>query len=184
MLEQDEEKKLVQKIINRDEKTLLLVYKKYQKSIIRFIYKKIRDYHKAEEISQDVFLDFIEALRDFNFQSSLKTFLYSIARYKTIDYIRKKKFKQVLFSALPSYFVESLKTIFIDEELEKKELAGKIKKSLAVLPKDYGFVLRLKYMEDEKVQNIAKKLSLGFKATESLLFRARQAFIKAFNNLS
>ena len=183
MLNREIEKELVQKIIHRDEKALLLIYRKYQKSIHRFIYRKLKDYHTAEEITQDVFLDFIEALRDFQFQSSLKTFLYSIARNKSIDYIRKKRLKRVLFSALPEYFIESLKTIFIDEELEKKELSRKIKQSLAMLPKDYGIVLRLKYIEDEKVQNIAKKLSMGFKATESLIFRARKAFIKIFNTL-
>jgi len=51
------------------------------------------------------------------------------------------------------------------------------------LPNDYQFVLRLKYIEGERVNNIAKKLSLGFKATESLLFRARKAFIKVFETL-
>ena len=88
---QDVEKNLVQRIIQRDEKALLFLYRKYQKSIQNFIFKKLKDYQVAEEISQDVFLDFVEALRDFHFQCSIKTFLYSIAKNKTIDYIRKKK---------------------------------------------------------------------------------------------
>lgn len=177
------ERALIQKIIRKDEKALLTIYRLYKKSIHNFIYRKLKDYHTAEEITQDVFLDFIEALRDFRFQSSIKTFLYSIARNKTIDFIRKKKLKKILFSALPPYFIESLKTIFIDEELEKKELSKKIKETLQKLPNDYQFVLRLKYMEGEKVNNIAKKLALGFKATESLVFRARKAFIKIFETL-
>ena len=183
MLQRVDEKKLVQRIIQRDEKALLFLYQKYQKSIQGFIYRKLKDFSIAEEISQDVFLDFIEALRDFHFQSSLKTFLYSIARNKTIDYIRKKKLKKILFSALPPYFIEGLKTIFIDDELEKKELSRKINKTLEMLPNDYQFILRLKYMDGERVNNISEKLAIGFKATESLLFRARKAFIKIFRTL-
>lgn len=183
MIKREDEKKLVTRIINRDEKALLFLYKKYQKPLQSFIFRKLKDYNIAEEISQDVFLDFIEALRDFNYQSSLKTFLYSIAKNKSIDYIRKKKLKKILFSALPPYFVERLKTIFIDEEIDKKELTVKIKKAMDSLPNDYQIVLRLKYMEGERVNNIADKLSIGFKATESLLFRARKAFIKVFRTL-
>jgi len=183
MITKDEEKILVQRIILKDEKALLSIYRLFKKPIHNFIYRKIKDYHAAEEITQDVFIDFIEALRDFRFQSSLKTFLFSIAKNKTIDFIRKKKLKKILFSALPPYFIESLRTIFIEEELEKKELSKKIRQTLGELPNDYQFVLRLKYIEGERVNNIAKKLSLGFKATESLLFRARKAFIKVFETL-
>ena len=184
MLKRVDEKELVQRIIQKDEKALLFLYQKYQKSIQHFIYRKLKDYNVAEEISQDVFLDFIEALRDFQYHSSLKTFLYSIARNKTIDYIRKKKLKKILFSALPSYFIEGLKTFLIDDELEKKELSTKIKKTLEMLPNDYRVIFRLKYIDGERVNNIAEKLSIGFKATESLLFRARKAFIKIFQTLS
>ncbi len=80
--------------------------------------------------------------------------------------------------------MDGLKTILIDEEIEKKELAAKIKKVFKKLPNDYELVLRLKYIEGEKVKTIAEKLSLGFKATESLIFRARKAFIKVFQNTS
>jgi len=140
----------------------------------------VKDYEVAEEIVQDVLVDFLEALRSFHYQSSVKTFLYTIARNKTNDYFRKKKIKKVLFSALPHYLVESLKVFFIDEDLDRRETRAKIERVLRQLPNDYRLVLRLKYIEGEKVQQIAKRLALQFKATESLIFRARKAFIKLF----
>ena len=117
-----EEKELLEKIIKKDEKALFYVYKKYQPSIFNYVKSQISSYQLAEEITQDIFIDFIEALRDFRFQSTLKTFLFSIARHKIVDQIRKKKIKSILFSRLPSYIVESLKIVFIDEEIDKKEL--------------------------------------------------------------
>jgi len=107
--------------------------------------------------------------------------LFSIARHKIVDQIRKKKIKNILFSKLPSYIVESLKVVFIDEEIDKKELRKKIFKILESLPNDYQVILRLKYIEGINVSEIAEKLKMKFKATESLLFRARKSFTKVFN---
>jgi len=177
-----QEKELLERIINRDEKALFDVYKKYQPSIFKYVRSQINNYQTAEELTQDIFLDFIEALRDFRFQSSLKTFIFSIVRHKVIDQIRKKKIKSILFSHLPSFIVEGLKVVFIDEEIDKKELQEKITKIINSLPNDYQLILRLKYIEGVKIKEISEKLKMNFKATESLLFRARKSFIKVFNN--
>ena len=176
-----QEKELLERIINRDEKALFDVYKKYQPSIFKYVRSQINNYQTAEELTQDIFLDFIEALRDFRFQSSLKTFIFSIARHKTIDQIRKKKIKSVLFSHLPSFIVEGLKVVFIDEEIDRQELKDKISKMISSLPNDYQVILRLKYIEGVKIKEIAGRLKMNFKATESLLFRARKSFIKIYN---
>ncbi len=178
-----EEKKIIERIIAKDETALLELYRKYHDTINRFVYSQLKDKHLAEEITQDVFLDFIEALRDFHFQCSIKTFIFTITRNKVIDIIRKKKIKKILFSSLPTYVTENLTAVVFDDHLEKKELADKLKTVLDTLPNDYQVVLRLKYMEGERVKTIADKLSLGFKATESLIFRARKMFVKVFRSL-
>lgn len=177
------DRELVKKIFQKDEKTLLTFYNHFKPQVFRFVHRQLPDYSLAEEVTQDVFLDFIEEIRDFNGECSIKTYLFTIAKNKVIDSIRKKKIKKILFSALPPYIVEGLKTILIDDEIEKKELAKKIKKVFEKLPNDYQLVLRLKYIEEEKVNTIAEKLSLGFKATESLIYRARRAFVKVFKSL-
>ncbi|MEI6532368.1 MAG: sigma-70 family RNA polymerase sigma factor [Candidatus Roizmanbacteria bacterium] len=172
----------VQLILGKDESEILRFYKTYNKSVFRLVYKQIPDKQKAEEIMHDVFLDFIEALRDFYFQCSLKTYLFSIARHKIIDAIRRKKIKHIFFSHLPSYIVDGLKVVFIEDEIEQKEITEKINTVMSSLPNEYEVVLRLKYIDGARVKHIAEKMSLGFKATESLIFRARQAFIKAFQS--
>lgn len=177
------EKKIVSAIIAKDETALFELYKQYRNPLFRYIYNQLKDKSLAEEITQDVFLDFIEALRDFHFQASLKTFIFSIARNKVIDVIRRKKVKKILFSSLPAYVVENITQVMFDDTLEKKELAEKMKTVLQALPNDYQLVLRLKYMEGKRVKLIAEKLSLTFKATESLIYRARKMFVKVFQSL-
>jgi len=88
-----------------------------------------------------------------------------------------------LFSALPENIVEGLAPVFIDDQLKEKELAKKIHDTLQHLPHNYAHIIRLKYFESKKVKDIAFRLLMSFKATESLLFRARRAFIKVFSDL-
>lgn len=177
-----QEKELVEKIIKKDKKAFYEFYQEYYPKIVKFINRQIKDSSQAEEIAQDTFIDFLEGLRDFRFQSTVKTFIFSIARNKTIDWLRKKRLKKILFSSLPSYIIEGLKVVFIDDEIKRNELSRRIKKVLQQLPNDYQMVLRLKYWEGEKVKTIAEKMAMSFKATESLIFRARKAFIKIFQN--
>jgi RNA polymerase sigma-70 factor (ECF subfamily) len=177
------EKELVKKIIAKDEKSFFYFYKKHQKEVFFYLKKRISEKSTVEELTQDVFINFLEGLRDFHFQSSLKTFLMTIAKNKVIDYYRKKKIKSILFSKIPQFVIDSLSAFFLEEELEKKELQKKIERIFKKLPNDYIVVLRQKYIEGKKVAEIARFLKIGFKATESLLYRARQAFIKEYRLL-
>lgn len=174
------EKEVITGILNNDEKALRLFYNQNHQKLYRFVHRQIQDTCLVEEIVQDVFLDFIERLRFFRGNSSIKTFLFSIARHKIIDCFRKKKIKNILFSTIPSFILEKLTPVFFNDEIEKQDMVNKINHTFKAIPNDYRIVLRLKYIEDEQVSEIAKQLSISFKAAESMLFRARKAFIKAY----
>lgn len=176
------DRELIENIIQRDERALYFFYSQYKKPLLAFIMRSIKDRQDAEEVLQDSFFSFIESLRDFRGQSSLKTFLFSIAKNKTIDKLRKKQLKRLLFSHLPDFLVESMSTVVLDTSLEKKHVAEEIEKAFNRLPNDYALVLRLKYTEGYKVTEIAKKIQLSFKATESLIYRARKAFVLSYSS--
>ncbi len=175
-----QEEKIIEGIMKKDERILFAFYTANRSPVFKFIHKQISNRETAEELTQDVFLDFIEGLRDFRRESSLKTYLFSIARFKIIDHIKKKKIKKILFSALPKYFVENIVSAFTDTEVERKDLAAQIETAIARLPNDYRIIIRLKYMDGMKVKEIATRMAMSCKATESLLYRARQAFIREF----
>lgn len=174
------EKELVAKILQDDERALLYFYRHFSPRLSTFIKHKIGCEHDAEEILQDTLLATIEGLRDFSFRSSLFTFICSIAYHKVIDFYRKKKIKNIFFSQLPE--VESLIATFfgpedaLDEELLKK----KIKETFRRIAPKYTVILKLKYIYGYSVEEIATKLSISFKSAESQLFRARRAFVGAY----
>jgi|SRR3989344_6478317 len=177
-----QEHELVQNIIAKDERSLHKLYHSYHAMVHGYVTKRISQQAIAEEVTQDVFISVLERLRDFRFQCSIKTFIYTIARNKVVDYYRKKKIKHILFSRLPAFVVESLSPLFMEDEIEKQELQQKLVNTFAKLPHDYELVLRLKYIEEQSVKDIATRLTKTCKSTESLIFRARQAFMQAFSS--
>jgi RNA polymerase sigma-70 factor (ECF subfamily) len=180
----EKERKTIEAILRKDEQVLFRFYRKHYRPLFQFLFRQLKNRETCEELAQDVFLEFIEGLRSFRGESSLKTYLFTIARYKAIDHMKKKQLKKVLFSALPPAVVEGLARIFMDDKMEQKELAAKIERVISKLPNDYQVVLRLKYVDGRRVKEIAAKLALPFKATESLLFRARTAFIRVYQSVA
>jgi RNA polymerase sigma-70 factor (ECF subfamily) len=177
--EKNSEKKLVSGILKNNEDSLRMFYNRYHKSLFSFISKRIECQEDAEEILQDVFMSSLDSLRDFSFKCSLFTFLCSIAKYKTIDFYRRKKIKKVVFSKFGE--IEPLiSQIFGNNILDDEILKEKVKVTFSALIPKYRIILKLKYLYGYSVDEIAEKLSITFKSAESLLFRARKAFSQAY----
>jgi RNA polymerase sigma-70 factor (ECF subfamily) len=174
------DQRLVQRLLQKDENALREFYVAYKDSLLQYLQRSLSN-EDAEEVLQDAFMNTIDALRNFRGQSSLKTFLYSIAKRKAVDKLRKKSIKRVLFSYFPEKIVDSLATVFMKDTLDQKHLEKKIERIFQDLPNDYSLVIRLKYKEGYKISEIAKRFNLSPKAAESLLFRARKAFITTYD---
>lgn len=174
------DKATLQRLLHGDEKEFHAFYEEHFLSLHQYLMRKLSQ-QDAEEVAQDAFMSFIESLRNFQGMCSLKTFLYSIAKRKAIDKLRKKKLKKIVFSYFPEGIVDSLTKVFFKDNLDQAYLAHKIEIVLENLPHDYAHLIRLKYVEGHKVDVIAEKVDLPFKAAESKLYRARKAFIKLYN---
>ncbi len=175
-----DEKKTVSQILNGDEKTLRTFYRFFHPRLSTFVRSKVASDEDVEEIVQDTFLATLEGLRDFAYRSSLFTFICSIANHKVIDYYRRKKIKNIVFSKIPE--VEPLISTFFGPEnrLDEELLRQRIKETFAKISPKYSLILRLKYVYGYSVSEIAEKLSISFKSAESRLFRARRAFEVAY----
>jgi len=175
---------ILEKVRQGDERSLLLVYKKYHLSLFQFIERQIRDSGVAEELVQDVFLGCIEDIREKRKIQSFSAYIFAIARHKTIDYIRRKKIKKVLLSALPEGVINGAAALFFNEKVQKDEIMDIVERIFKHLPHEYELIIRLKYIDGYTVKKIASKLAVNFKAAESMLFRARREFSKLYSDLN
>ena len=172
------EKQLVDKVINNNQKATSLLYQQYQKRLKNYITGRIDDPRDTEEILQDTFISTINSLPNFNFKSSLSSYLCAIARHEIADFYRKKKIKTVLFSRFPFLEVVADKALTPEEKALKQELRDEIKLVLARLSPKYRKILRLKYYYHYPVKEIAQIFKSTPKAIESVLTRARKRFRK------
>lgn len=149
----------------------------------RFIKGKIDNPLDAEDILQETLISAYQSLGTFNGRSSFYTWICAIAKHEIGDFYRKKRIKAIVFSRLP--FLEGLVSQALGPELalERKEVKEKVRLVLGNLKKGYEQVLRLKYIEEMTVREIARELGETMKAVEARLFRARVVFRREFRLL-
>lgn len=167
---------LIKRVIAGDSSAAVEFYRLYCAKILFYLSKKLPSKEDAQEIANDVFLEAIESLGFLKNKKSVLAWLYSIAHNKTVDFYRKKKIKSIFLSKMP--FLEIIESEVNQPEFqyEKNRIRDKIEKTFYILSSKYRKILRLHYEEQISVKEIARIFNISFKATESLLFRARQKF--------
>lgn len=86
--------------------TLKAIYEQYQKDVYRYVYSLTHDSSVSEDLTSETFLAALRALAGFKGESDIKTWLFSIARYKWYEYLRKNR-KDVSFEALTDGYISS-----------------------------------------------------------------------------
>ncbi|MDD2483070.1 MAG: sigma-70 family RNA polymerase sigma factor [Candidatus Shapirobacteria bacterium] len=155
-------------------------YNKYYLGVKKFVSQKIDDEGVAEELTNDIMLAAIMCRPNFDGKCNEFSWICSIAKHKIIDYYRKKKLKTILFSVSPNFEEIADKALTPERDVLKNELKEEIKKTFKELGKGYKDILRLKYIDEMKVSEIAKSLRLTIKAVESKLIRAKKKFREAW----
>lgn len=158
-------------------------YKTYSQKLRRLLLSKIGNQDDAEELLQDIFIAALDGIVFYHGNASLKTWLYAIAKNKITDYYRKHSVRKIIEKTVP--VLESLYEETYSPELvaERELMKQKIRHTFAQLPKRYQEILKLRYEWGYTVKQIAYQLRLSVKACESLLFRARTAFILVYETI-
>lgn len=152
-----------------DKSALEKIVIEYSERLFLFIKSYVRDEYVATDLVEDVFLALIVKKRKLKNENAFKSYVYSIAKNKSLSYIKKHKQRTVPLESLSEISVTS----FVDE-LEKKELKSVINSAIERLNDDYKAVIYLQYYEDMSQKEIAKVLGKSVKQIENLSFRAKQ----------
>lgn len=145
----------------------------YRESLIFFINRTVNNLDTAEDIAADSFAELIIHKNRFNFKSSLKTYLFTIARNKAISHIRHfAKFKSVDIDECVELSDEYSA---FELEIEKNEQKAIVNKALNTLKDDYRTALHLVYFEELSYSDAAKIMKKSAKQVENILYRARIA---------
>ncbi len=170
------DKQLINLILARDEHAFLELYRRHELYVRSLVRRHFADPVIVDDVTQEVFVALIDALRSWREQARFTTFLYTIVQRKCIDKIRRLRARRLFEQAISPTLLQTLHVV-VDGEIEQHELQLRIEQVMSALPHDYVVVLRLKYEMDKSVKDIARELHVTVKSAESMLYRARRAFI-------
>ena len=169
-----------------EESALAALYGRYGDALFAFICHRVGEPGPdAKELWQDTWLAALESLISYRGQSGFFTWLGGIARHKIADHCRRRRRDPVqLFSNVSA---ERLATLMDDgplpeEIVEQGATRTRVVEALAVLPEEYRTALIARYADEGSVDEVAIVLGKSYKATESILSRARAAFRVALVN--
>lgn len=171
---------IIEKILTGDESAVINFYNEYSPKILSYIKRKVAKDEDAQELLQDIFLQALDSLALYEGRCSISTWLYTIAHHKVVDFYRKRKIKSVLLSQMPFLQLFAQEVNEPEFQFEKNKMRDRIETTLHKLSSRYRQILKMHYEDQIPVKKIALELDMSFKATESLLFRARQDFIRKY----
>ena len=167
---------LIANVRNCDPQSVSDFYRKNSSKILNYLTKRLPSREDAQELTNDVFLEAIDSLNLLREDENLGAWLYKIAHNKMVDYYRGRKIKSVLLSQMPYLQIIANEISQPEFQFEKNRIRDKIEATLSKLSNRHQKILRLHYEEEIPVKELGLIFNLSFKATESLLFRARKKF--------
>lgn len=128
------------------------IYKLYFSDVYYYVLSLSKDKNISEDITAETFFKALKAIEDFRGDSSLKTWLFQIARNEYFSYLRKNK-KIILNNDFKNFYEESI-------SLEKSFIADTQVKSIwdkiNALEDPYREVFRLRFYGELKFKTIGK----------------------------
>ncbi|MFA6146272.1 MAG: sigma-70 family RNA polymerase sigma factor [Patescibacteria group bacterium] len=171
------DEQLIKKYLKGDEKSLEILIQQYLKPVYHFVYHYVNSVSDAEDITQEVFVRMWKNIRKFDRQKKFKTWLFSIAKNASIDFLRKKK--TLPFSVFTdekgnNILADTLKdnSPLPDEILEQKNAAQSLYSAIKKLSPKYRLVLGRHYNDDFTFREIAQSLNEPLHTIKSRYRRA------------
>lgn len=183
-MSKEEDILLINQFINGNISTFDKLVHKYKNIVFNLCFKILYNYEDAEDCSQEVFIKVYNAIKTFKFNSSFKTWLYTIAlntcrnRLKSLEYrFRKNKISlntNINPAGNPIEIHIPDNSYSPNDSLNNKEMENSILKTINSLPDKYKILVILKDVEEKSYDEIVTMTGLKIGTVKSILFRARE----------
>ena len=173
---------LIQRILQGDQDALSPLVKKYQKGVHTLAWRKIGDFHVAQEITQDAFLTAYKKLRTLKNHNQFAGWLYVIAANLCFDWLRRNRLPMESLDAGDANEVDKVSySQYVAEKqaTEADETRREVvKKLLQKLPESERTVMMLHYLGEMTINAISEFLGVSQNTVKSRLSRARNRLKK------
>ena len=168
---------LIQHSLTGDENAFAQLVKKYQKQVHALAWRKVGDFHAAEEITQDTFLRVYKKLATLKDPNRFAGWLYRIAARQCHAWLRKKRMQTQSLEETDTELIEKMTySQYIAEEQAKAATDAQrdiVQRLLARLRESERTVVTLHYFGEMTCEEISRFLGVSASTVKSRLRRAR-----------
>ena len=173
---------LIQRVLDGDDTAFSALVRKYQRSVHALAWRKIGDFHIAEDITQDTFLKAYQRLSMLKEPQSFGSWFYVITANQCKAWLRKKRTWMQSLEDTSSAQLEkatySGHIIEENEQMTEETQREVVKELLAKLQESDRTVITLYYLGGMTYEEISNFLGVSVGAIKSRLHRARQRLKK------
>ena len=173
---------LIRRILAGDETAFAELVNKYQKPVHALAWRKIGDFHIAEDITQDAFLKVYQRLNTLKDPNQFSGWLYVITTRLCATWLRKKRIQTEPMEDVETTMTQrDVYSQHVSEERAKTTVEAQrevVKRLLAKLKESERTVMTLHYLGEMTVEEISRFLGVSGSTIKSRLRRARNRLQK------
>ncbi len=174
---------LIQRILQGDQEAFSPLVRKYQQGVHALVWRKIGDFHIAQEITQDAFLQAYRKLGTLKNPTQFSGWLYVIAANLCRSWFRKNRMP--VPESLDATETNEVDRVSYSQYVAEKQEAEVdetrrevVKKLLQKLPESERTVMTLHYLGEMTIKSISEFLGVSQNTIKSRLSRARNRLRK------
>ncbi len=161
-----EEQELVTQVNKGSVKAFEMIFKTYYVELSRFAVKYVGSTEQAEEIVQELFLTIWENREKLSITSSLKSYLYTSIKNRSLNYLKSAAVKYIQRQEEVSVHNHPV-SLDVEEYINYNELQHTIQKAVEKLPEKCRIIFTLSRQAGLSYQEIANELNLSIKTVEA-----------------
>ena len=160
------------------------VFRAHQQAVFAYFLRVVGNRQDAEELTQEIFLHLLSALRTFDATGSLPAWLQRVARNYAIDHYRRRRRERSM--VIDGEESEELVAVARDttfgndphRALEEKDLAAFLRQSIDRLPSELGQAVILRDLQGMSYEEMAMILEIPLGTVKSRINRGRLELAK------
>ncbi|EAY24329.1 RNA polymerase sigma-70 factor [Microscilla marina] len=175
---------IVEKISAHNQSVFEYVFKRYYQELCNFAFMYLKVEQSSEEVVQETFINIWEKRQKLKIQSSIKAYLYTSVKNRSINYLKSKatqvsqKSHSTSSEEHPIHIAENAT---VEEAMHNAELQHVLSQAIAALPKRCSEIFTLTRIEGLSYQQVADQLGISKKTVEAqmgIAFKKLRIFIK------
>lgn len=163
-----------------NEQAFAEIFSRYKGYVFHLVLQMVRNHDLAEDLLIEIFAKAFRKLHTFQPNSSFSSWISTIAKNHTLDYLRKKRPIKISLDAAMDSDEEGVPYIQLADEdpiaidqLILAERSKRIRNIVDKLKPKYKRLIELRYYQELSYDEIAQTLNIPLGTVKAQLFRAR-----------